>query len=38
MNSIIQKLSENILIDFKEKNIKLAFNPITVEMADKKSR
>jgi hypothetical protein len=38
MNSIIQKLSENILIDFNKQDINLAFNPITVEMADKKAR
>jgi small-conductance mechanosensitive channel len=36
--AMLQTLSENILLDFNKKDINLAFNTITVEMADKKSR
>lgn len=36
--AMLQTLSENILIDFKKQDINLAFNTITVEMADKKVR
>jgi small-conductance mechanosensitive channel len=36
--AMLQTLSENILVDFKKQDINLAFNTITVEMSDKKSR
>ncbi|MGA1047228.1 MAG: mechanosensitive ion channel domain-containing protein [Minisyncoccia bacterium] len=36
--AMLQTLSENILLDFKKQDINLAFNTITVEMADKKAR
>jgi small-conductance mechanosensitive channel len=36
--AMLQTLSENILIDFNKQDINLAFNTITVEMADKKAR
>jgi small-conductance mechanosensitive channel len=36
--AMLQTLSENILVDFKKQDINLAFNTITVEMADKKAR
>lgn len=36
--AMLQTLSENILIDFKKQDINLAFNTITVEMADKKAK
>ncbi|MEX0598809.1 MAG: hypothetical protein WD512_20160, partial [Candidatus Paceibacterota bacterium] len=36
--AMLQIISEQILIDFNKQDITLAFNTITVEMADKKSR
>ena len=36
--AMLQTLSENILLDFKKQDINLAFNTITVEMADKKAK
>ncbi len=36
--AMLQTLSENILLEFKKQYINLAFNTITVEMADKKAK